>query len=59
MHSGTSPETLTVVEGVSANMAMLVVSVVRRSEWKTGTCATFDVEVMGQETNTTQGVLSN
>ena len=59
VHSGTSPETLTGVEGASANMATSVVSVVRRSEWKTGPCAAFDVEVAGQETNTTQGVSSN
>ena len=59
VHSGTSPETLTGVEGASANTAMLVVSVVRRSEWKTEPCATFDVEVAGQEMNTTRGVSSN
>ena len=28
-------------------------------EWKTGPCAAFDVEVAGQEMNTTQGVSSN
>ena len=28
-------------------------------EWKTGGCAAFDVEVAGQDTNTTWGVLSN
>ena len=59
VHSGTSLEMLTGVEGVSANMAMLVVSVVQRSEWKTEPCAAFDVEVAGQETNTTRGVSSN
>ena len=59
MHSGTSLETLTVAEGVSANTATLVVSVVQRSEWKTGPCAAFDVEVAGQEMNTTRGVSSN
>ena len=59
VHSGTSPETLTVVEGASVNMATLVVSVMRQLEWKTGPCATFDVEVVGQETNTTWGVSSN
>ena len=48
-----------VAEGASVNMAMLVVSVVQQSEWKTGPCATFDVGVVGQETNTTQGVSSN
>ena len=56
VHSGMSLETLMGVEGVSANTATSVVSVVRRSEWKTGPCATFDVEVAGQETNTTRGV---
>ena len=59
VHSGTSPETLTGVEGASANTATSVVSVVQRSEWKTEPCAAFDVEVVGQETNTTQGVSSN
>ena len=59
VHSGTSPEMLMGEEGVSANMATLVVSVVRRSEWKTEPCAAFDVEVVGQETNTTRGVSSN
>ena len=59
VHSGTSPETLTGVEGASANMATSIVSVVQRSEWKTEPCATFDVEGAGQETNTTQGVSSN
>ena len=59
VHSGTSPEMLTGVEGASANTATLVVSVVRRSERKTRPCAAFDVEVAGQETNTTWGVSSN
>ena len=59
VHSGTSSETLTGVEGASANTATSVVSVVRRSEWKTEPCAAFDVEVAGQETNTTRGVSSN
>ena len=59
VHSGTSPEMLTGAEGASVNMATSVVSVVRRLEWKTGPCAAFDVEVVGQETNTTQGVSSN
>ena len=59
VHSGTSPETLMVAEGASVNMATLVVSVMQQLEWKTGPCATFDVEVVGQETNTTQGVSSN
>ena len=59
VHSGTSPETLTGVKGASANTATSVVSVVRRSEWKTEPCAAFDVEVAGQETNTTRGVSSN
>ena len=59
VHSGTSPETLMGAEGVSANMATLVVSVVWQSEWKTEPCAAFDVEVVGQEMNTTWGVSSN
>ena len=59
VHLGMSSEMLTGAEGVSANMATLVVSVVWRSEWKTGPCAAFDVEVAGQETNTTRGVSSN
>ena len=59
VHLGTSLEMLTGVEGVSANTAMLVVSVVQRSEWKIEPCAAFDVEVAGQETNTTWGVSSN
>ena len=59
VHSGTSLEMLTGVEGASANTTTSVVSVVRRSEWKTEPCAAFDVEVAGQETNTTQGVSSN
>ena len=59
VHLGTSPETVTVVEGASVNTATSVVSVVWQSEWKTGPCATFNVEVVGQETNTTRGVLSN
>ena len=59
VHSGMSPETLTVAEGASVNMATSVVSVVWPLEWKTGPCATFNVEVVGQETNTTQGVSSN
>ena len=59
VHLGMSPGMLTGAEGVSANTATLVVSVVWRSEWKTGPCAAFDVEVAGQETNTTQGVSSN
>ena len=56
VHSATGPEMLMGAEGVGANMATSVVSVVRRSEWKTGPCAAFDVEVAGQETNTTRGV---
>ena len=56
---GTSPEMLMGAEGVSANMATLVVSVVWQSEWKIEPCAAFDVEVAGQETNTTWGVSSN
>ena len=59
MHLGTSPETLTVVEGVNANTATSVVSVVWQLEWKTGPCAAFNVEVAGQEMKTTQGVSSN
>ena len=59
VHLGTSPEMLTGAEGASANTATSVVLVVQRSEWKTEPCATFDVEVAGQETNTTQGVSSN
>ena len=59
VHLGMSPETLMVAEGASANIATSVVSVVRRLEWKTGPCATFDVKVVGQEMNTTQGVSSN
>ena len=59
VHSGTSPETLTGAEGASANTATSVVSVVQRLEWKTEPCAAFDVEVAGQETNTTRGVSSN
>ena len=59
VHLGTSLETLTRAEGASANMATSVVSVVQRSEWKTGPCAAFDVEVAEQETNTTRGVSSN
>ena len=50
---------LMVVEGASVNMATLVVLVVWRLEWKTGPCAAFDVEVAGQEMNTTRGVSSN
>ena len=56
---GMGPETLTVVEGMSVNTAMSVVSTVGRMEWKTGPCAAFDVEVAGQDTNTTWGVSSN
>ena len=59
VHSGTSLETLMGAEGASANTATSVVSVVRRSEWKTEPCATFNVEVAGQETKTTRGVSSN
>ena len=59
VHSGTSPEMLMGAEGASANTATSVVSVVRRSERKTGPCAAFDVEVAGQEMNTTRGVSSN
>ena len=59
VHLGTSPEMLTGEEGASANTATSVVSVVQRSGWKTEPCAAFDVEVVGQETNTTQGVSSN
>ena len=59
VHLGTSPEMLTVAEGANVNMAMSVVLVVQQSEWKTGPCAAFDVEVAGQETNTTRGVSSN
>ena len=59
VHSGMSPEMLMGAEGASANMATLVVLVVRRLEWKTGPCAAFNVEVAGQETNTTRGVSSN
>ena len=57
--SGMSPEMLMVVEGASANMATLVVLAVGQTEWKTGPCAAFNVEVVGQDTNTTQGVSSN
>ena len=59
VHFGMSPEMLTGAEGANANMATLVVSVVWRSEWKTEPCTAFDVEVAGQETNTTRGVSSN
>ena len=59
VHLDTSLGMLTGAEGVSANMAMSVVLVVRRLEWKTGPCAAFNVEVAGQETNTTRGVSSN
>ena len=56
VHSGTSLETLTGVEGASANTVTSVVSVVWRSERKTGPCAAFDVEVAGHETNTTREI---
>ena len=52
-HLGTSPEMLTGAEGASVNTATSVVLVVWQSEWKTGPCAAFDVEVVGQEMNTT------
>ena len=56
---GMSPEMLTVAEGASMNMATSVVSVVWWTEWKTGPCAAFNVEVVGQDTNTTWDVSSN
>ena len=59
VHLGTSPEMLTGAEGANANIATSVVSVVRRLGWKTEPCTAFDVEVAGQETNTTRGVSSN
>ena len=59
VHLGTSLEMVMVVEGVSVNMPMLAVSEVGRGERKTGACASFDVDVVGQDTNTMLGVSSN
>ena len=53
VHPGTSLEMVTVVEGVSANMATSAVSEVGWMEGKTGLCAAFNVKVVGQDTNTT------
>ena len=44
---------------VAAGCSAVAVRSGMRSEWKTGPCAAFDVEVVGQETNTTQGMSSN
>ena len=59
VHVGMSLETVMVVEGVSGNMVTSAVLVVGWTEVKTGWCAAFDVKVVGQDMNTTQGVSSN
>ena len=59
VHLGTSPEMLMVAEGASTNMAMLAVSEVAQTEWKTGGYEAFDVESVGEDTKTTRGVSSN
>ena len=53
VHPGMSLETVMVVEGASANMATLAVSEVGWMEGKTGPCAAFNVNVVGQDMNTT------
>ena len=58
VHVGTSLEMVTVAEGMSANMATLAVSVVGWMEGKTGPCAAVNVDVVGQDMNTMQGVSS-
>ena len=59
VHVGTSLETVMVAEGVSAKTATSAVSVVGGREGKTGPCAAFNVDVVGQDMNTMWGVLSN
>ena len=52
VHAGMSLEMVAVVEGMSTNMAMSAVLVVGWMEGKTGPCAAFDVNVVGQDINT-------
>ena len=52
-------ETGTVAVGVSAKTVMSAGLGVGQMEGKTGPCAAFNVDVVGQDMNTTQGVLSN
>ena len=59
VHVGMSLETVMVVEGVSGNMVTSAVLVVGWTEVKTGWCAAFNVKVVGQDMNTTQGVSLN
>ena len=59
VYLGMSPETVMVVEGASVNMVMLAVSEVGWTEGKTGPCAAFNVDVVGQDMNTMRDVSSN
>ena len=59
VHVGTSLETVMVAEGASAKTVTSAVSVVGGREGKTGPCAAFNVDVVGQDMNTMWGVLSN
>ena len=58
VHASMSLETVTVAEGARMNMVMLTVSEVGCTEGKTGPCAAFNVDVVGQDMNTMRDVSS-